>query len=702
MFLECWIQGAIFKIGATTITEGACLAAAPKNGMTNGMNLKARNKNRLKPQVPGPLLQAAQKHWQKGVALSKLSDWVNAELAFEQARAKLPNETVYLLNLAWVQTKQYEYDKALANALRVVELDPDQTIARDMATDILCKQHRYAEAAQLMHQLPAHFPRTAQYFYDLGSALFNAARYKEAIGVLFEGLQHDISHALSHYRMALCFNSLDMKSEASECLRTCLALGLGPGNISAQTLLTFLEREMCRWDKAEADLEMMNRMIAELPPKAAQWTSGFACAVLCTDATLAKRGSAACANFVALNVGELPPVAPRPLPQRLRVGFVSSDMHQHATAILMAEVFEKLDRERFEVMIFSHGPNDGSPMRARLIAAADQFFEIGRRSDLEVAHQVRELDIEVLVDLKGHTKGNRLQMFAHRAAPVQVSYLGHPGTTGADYIDYFIGDAIVSPLAHEAYYTEKLALMPHCYQPNDRKRPLPKPVTRTELGLPEDALVICGFNQPFKFNREVFDVWADLMRELPDAVLWMLEWNTYAKVPMLAQFEARGIAASRIIFAPRVGIESHITRLAQADLFIDTWPCNGHTTASDAMWAGVPVVTYSGEIFASRVAGSLLHAVGLPELVCRDLASYKEKVLQLARDAALRQHLREHLVAARETADLFDSDAYTRDFGRLLWAMAERWSQGLPPESFQLEPLDSSSDTITMTDGVAS
>ena len=241
------------------------------------------------------------------------------------------------------------------------------------------------------------------------------------------------------------------------------------------------------------------------------------------------------------------------MPQRLRVGFVSSDLHQHATAVLMAEVFEKLASDRFEVTLYSHGPEDGSPMRQRLKAAAHRFAEVSQAGDLNVAQQIRNDGIDVLVDLKGHTRDTRLAVFAYRPAPVQVSFLGFPGTTGADFIDYFIGDDIVSPLSHAAHYSEKLALMPRCYQPNDRQRALPGDCNREQVGLPESALVLCGFNQPFKLSPEVFDVWCRLLHQLPGSVLWLLQWNEHAPAQLRQEAAARGIAPERTRFRRKGG-----------------------------------------------------------------------------------------------------------------------------------------------------
>jgi predicted O-linked N-acetylglucosamine transferase (SPINDLY family) len=627
---------------------------------------------------PEQALRLAHENWAQGVKYAKAGDWARAELAFAKAVKGHPQDALYLLNLARAQLKNGSVEESQRTALSVVALEPDNVTAREIAADCLNLQNRHAECAALWQQQPEQVPRTAEYFQNLGEALFNAGQHEQAIGALFEALGRNIDHALSHYRLGLSFNSLGLKHEATECFRTALVLGLGPGNLAAQGLLTFIEHELCRWQHADTDLATLRKMARELPLDSQAWASVFAQVTLTDDAQEHLRIARSCARFQARRTEAFAKVEPHALGKRLRVGFVSADFHQHATAILMAEVFEKLDRDRFEVILYSHGPEDGSPMRERLKRACERFVNVAAISDLEVAQQIRADGIEVLVDLKGHTRDSRLGIFAYRSAPVQVSFLGFPGTTGADYMDYFIGDAIVSPLDHAQHYSEKLALMPRCYQPNDRQRPKPQPCTREQAGLPEDALVLCGFNQPFKISPQVFDVWCHMLRQLPNSVLWLLQWNEHAPAQLREEAQARGIDPSRLIFAPKVGVQQHMSRLALADVFIDTWPCNAHTTASDALWAGVPVVTYAGHSFASRVAASLLDAVGLPELATTTLADYEAKVMELAQNTALRQQLREHLVQARDTAPLFNSEAYTRDFGDLLWAMAERWSQGLP------------------------
>ena len=609
---------------------------------------------------------------------AKSGDWARAEAAFSKAVQGHPDDPLYLLNLARSQMKNGGIEKAKRTAMVALALDPDDLTAREIAAVCLKLQARHEECAALWQQVPAHVPLTAKYHQNLGEALASAGQHQQAIGALFNalGLARTVDQAVLHYRLGASFHALGLRSEATECFRTALALGLGEGDLAAQGQLTFIEREMCRWQHAGEDLAALRRMAARLPADSTVSATVFAHVTLTDDPQEHLRIARSCARYSAVGIEPFKPMPPHPLGSRLRVGFVSADFHQHATAHLLAEVFEQLDSGCFEVTLYSHGAEDGSPMRERLKRSSAHFVDVAKLGDRDVAQRIRDDGIEVLVDLKGYTLDNRLGIFAHRPAPVQAAFLGFPGTTGADYMDYFIGDAIVSPLDQSGHYSEKLALMPRCYQPNDRQRPLPLPCTREQVGLPADALVLCGFNQPFKLSPEVFDVWCRMLRQLPGSVLWLLQWNEHAPVQLRAQAEERGIDPTRLVFAPMAVTQLHMSRLALADLFIDTWPCNGHTTASDALWAGVPAVTYMGPSFASRVAASLLDAVGLPDLVTTTLAAYEAKVMELAQDGGLRQRLREHLIQARNDAPLFDSRGYTFDFGRLLRAMAERWSRG--------------------------
>lgn len=625
------------------------------------------------------LLKQAHQHWEQGLALSKKGDWKAAVKAFDKACKANPADTLFRLNLARAYLRSNQADEAMLETQRILAQEPRNMLARQFMGECLTQAGRHSEAATAMLAMDPDARPSAEYMQILGNTLFSAQRFEEAIKVLFDALAMDVTHAMSHYRLGLCFNAVGMKAEAIECLTTALALDMQGGDLACHSLLAFMRRELCQWAESEHELAETCRLIDEIQPDTAQWSSIFAIVTLTGDVARQLRAARACANFYAHGVKPLPAVT-RPLPKRLRVGMVSCDFHHHATTILMAELLEKMDKSRFELLLYSHGPDDGSAMRQRIKTVADQFVEIGTMSDSQAAQRIRDDQVDILMDLKGHTVNGRLGIFAHKAAPVQVTYLGFPGTSGATYIDYLIGDAEVSPLSEAACYTEKLALLPNCYQPNDRQRPLPQPDSRAAHGLHEDALVLCGFNQPFKLTPEVFDVWCDLLHQLPTAVLWLLAWNDMAPDALREQARQRGIDPSRLVFARKVHISEHISRFALADIYLDAWPCNGHTTASDALWAGVPVVTNAGESFAQRVASSLLRNVGQSGLICHGVEAYKRKVLALALDKGQRDAIRAQLHRARDEAPLFDSDRYAKDFSDLLWRMAERQAQGLPPD----------------------
>jgi predicted O-linked N-acetylglucosamine transferase (SPINDLY family) len=343
-------------------------------------------------------------------------------------------------------------------------------------------------------------------------------------------------------------------------------------------------------------------------------------------------------------------------------------------------MFESHDRSRFEVFLYSTGKDDGSEMRSRIRSAAEHFIDCSRTRAADLAKRVRDDEIDILVDLKGYTYDSMPELFAYRSAPVQVAYLGFPGTSGANFIDYMIGDRWVTPLEDSAHFSEKIAQLPNCYQCNDGSRPLPVTPDRRSQGLPDDAVVLCGFNQPYKISPDVFDVWCRLLHRIPESVLWLLEWHPQAPPALRREAEARGIDPQRLVFAPSVLQKDHLDRIGCADLFLDTWPCNGHTTASDMLWAGVPVVTFSGKTFASRVAGSLLQAVGVTETICSSVEDYEAKAFALAADPVQRRDIRDRIMAARLESTLFDGGLITRDIESLYERMWQRAVDGLPAD----------------------
>jgi predicted O-linked N-acetylglucosamine transferase (SPINDLY family) len=367
-------------------------------------------------------------------------------------------------------------------------------------------------------------------------------------------------------------------------------------------------------------------------------------------------------------------------PAKLRVGYLSNDFNNHATATLLIQALEMQDRSRIEVRAYSYSNDDGTPLRRRIEAAFDAFVDVSTVTDAQAAQRIRDDGVEILVDLKGYTRHARPGILALRPAPIQAAWLGFPGTSGMSFIDYAIVDPVVVPPSKSDEFTEKLAWLPDCYQPNDRTRTIGPAPGRAACGLPEDGFVFCCFNHTYKIRPEIFDVWCRLLRDVPGSVLWLLESNARARENLEREAQARGIEARRIVFAPRATTEAHLARLQHADLVLDTLPINAHTTASDALWAGAPIVTCVGDAFVGRVCASLLGAVGLPDLVTADLGAYESLARSLATEPAHLASIRDRLRVGRDRGALFDGERFARELDALLLRMAERWRAGLEPE----------------------
>lgn len=361
---------------------------------------------------------------------------------------------------------------------------------------------------------------------------------------------------------------------------------------------------------------------------------------------------------------------------KLRIGYLSNDFHEHATARLLVESIEAHDRERFELHAFSFGSDDGGAMRRRLSNAFDTFHDVSALQDTEIAQAVHDAGIGILVDLKGFTRGARTGVMMLRPAPVQVNFLGYPGTLGSDICDYIITDPFMTPLSTSANYSESFAYMPHSYQPHGQTDVLGKTPSRAEVGLPDVGFVFCCFNQAYKFTPPIFDLWCRLLDATPGSVLWLLS-SEQAEGNLRGEALRRGISPDRLVFAPDMKQGAHLNRLQLADLVLDTSPYGAHTTASDALWAGVPVVTCAGATFPSRVAGSLLHAVGLSELIALSEDDYFTVALTLATDIELFEACKAKLRHNRLTAPLFDVAAYTLALEELYTVMWQRHCDGV-------------------------
>lgn len=626
---------------------------------------------------PKRFLESRRKAYQYAVG----GAWPHVDRMFSalSSDARFDAQDWVVLSTARHQLGQVE--AACSAAQRALELEPGNPKAAHLYSMALVQQNRWAEALPVFER---HANGAARENYDFlvnhGATLAQLSRPQDAVAVYLEAMTLRISDPAIHMRLGIVLKDLKLFRESAESFLT--AQTLDPTRFAAQLMVLHMRQFACQWDGyAEASagiVEAMRRI--EIDPNPRGEGAVWALAAIEHPPLLFK----AATRQVALKHSRIATPLPRNAvaqagERKIRVGYVSSDFHNHATALLMVEALEHRDRDAFEVTLYSHSPDDHSAMQNRIRKACERYVDMRSMSEQQMARAIHADGIDILVDLKGHTFGNRLGVFAYRPAPIQVAWLGFPGTCGADYIDYVIGDARVTPLEHADHYSEHIAQMPHSYQPNDSQRYRPQPATRAQCGLPDDALVMGCFNQSFKIGPDNFAAWMRILHAVPNSLLWLLEDNDQATHNLQREAIAQGIDPARLVFAPRVPSAVHLSRLPLADFMLDNWPCNAHTTASDALWMGVPIVTLSGEIFASRVCASLLHAVGLGELACDSVPQYEATAIDLLRDPQRLQRLRNHLEVGRTGFPLFDGRRYAADLERLYVRMVERERLGLPP-----------------------
>jgi predicted O-linked N-acetylglucosamine transferase (SPINDLY family) len=380
----------------------------------------------------------------------------------------------------------------------------------------------------------------------------------------------------------------------------------------------------------------------------------------------------------------LNPIVKRPASQKIRIGYFSADFRNHAVSLLTAELYELHDKNKFEIIAFSFGVDDKGPMRLRLSQAFNQFIDVCDMSDLEIAKLARDLQIDIAVDLGGHTQDSRTGIFSNRAAPIQISYIGYLGTMGAEYYDYLLADETIIPDELQKFYAEKIVYLPS-YQVNDRKRLISdRQFTRQELGLPEHGFVFCCLNNNYKILPATFDGWMRILKIVVGSALWLLEDNEWSRENLKKEAEKQGIAADRLVFAERLPLPEHLARHRQADLFLDTFPCNAGATASDALWTGLPILTRMGRSFASRVAASLLNAIGLPELITNTQEEYEALAIELALNQNKLAEIKLKLANNRLTTPLFDTPLFTKNLETAYIKMMGRYQDDLQPDHISI------------------
>jgi predicted O-linked N-acetylglucosamine transferase (SPINDLY family) len=617
-----------------------------------------------------------------GGVLSRLGRHDEALASCDEALAIRADDVEALGNRALALRHLLRFDEALASADQALALAPRHVAILINRGNALAGLGRPLEAIAGFDRALAVSPDEADAHNGRGIALAALGRLDEAVAAYDRALAGRPEHIDALLNRANVLPKLGRHADA--LASSARAFALAPDHPSAFGIL--LDQYL-----AAGDWEALAPLVAELPVRVANGAliGPLALPLLTDDPALHVRAARSFARHrrAVAPLTQLATASPRD-DGRIRIGYLSADFRDHPVAHAIADLLSRHDRGRFEVVAWSIGPDDGSAMRARLVGAVDAFHDLRALGDGAAAERIRAHGTDILVDLGGYTDHSRPGILAYRAAPLQVNFLGFPGSMGAEFVDYIVADAFALPFDQRPFFDEKIVHLPDCFFVNDPGRPIAATPTRAAAGLPEQGVVFCAFNNPMKFTPAVFDVWMRLLRQVDGSVLWLSAARDTMQDSLRGAATARGIDPHRLIFAPRIGASAdHLARLALADLFLDTLPYNAHSTACDALYAGLPMVTCAGATFASRVAGSLLRAAGLPDLVTADLAEYEALALALAGDPVRRDVLRRRLNEARSTSALFDATRFRRHIEAAYARMHEIACAGEAPRAFSVEPV---------------
>ena len=644
-----------------------------------------------------------------GVTLQHQGKFDAAIEAYEQAISIKPNYVESYYNMGVTLQKKGEINKAIAVYEQAVVLKPNYAEAFNNLGAALHDQGILDEAISAFNHALTINANYAIAHKNLGNVLkdkgeLNAAihSYKRALTIWSDYLdawnnlgvvlhkKGAYDHAIAAYERALAlkpdyayaYNNIGNTLTKQRRLDTAIAayeraLALKPDYVAAEAEFLHQKQHICDFNAAPMLSAASTRLAGSseaIPPFAIlSWVDDP------KDQLLHSRKWAV--DYYKQPTSPLP-TRPKVYPTRLKVGYFSADVHDHATMFLLGGMLRTHNMGFVEVFIYSYGRDKSGDWQKKLNFDADHFFDVTELSDRDISELARSHGLDIAIDLKGYTENSRSDIFQYRPAPIQINYLGYPGSMGADFIDYIIADPLVIPPEHRKFYTEKIIYMPNTYFPTDNTRGIAHTTTRrSDFNLPDDSFVFCCFNNNYKISPREFDIWMRLLRKVEGSVLWLLKSNGWAKQNLRKEAEKRGIDSSRLVFAEVLPHAEHLARHKHADLFVDTFNCNAHTTASDALWSGLPIVTKQGKQFAARVCASLLTAVGLPELITHSDTEYERLILELATDPERLGAIRADLAENRLTKPLFDTKLYTRHFEKGLWQAYSLYFNGKQPEN---------------------
>ncbi len=643
-----------------------------------------------------------------GLVAARLDNYQRAADLIAKAISINPNNATFYYNRGLVLHNLKQFDVALVSYDHAIRIQPNNHDAYCNRGNVLRELKRLdASIASYDHAIHIE-PNDAKLHYNRGLTLEELKQLDEALASYDHAIRIRPDYADAHNNRGLVLQQLKKLDEAVASYDRAIgikpdlaeaynnrgnalkelkkfdealasydrAIGIKPDYEWLLGNLLHTRMQLCDWSSVESNLAELIRGINS----GAKYSPSFPLLTLTSSLSVQRKAAETWVDSEHPLNSALGAIPKSPRRHKIRIGYYSADFREHPVSILMAGLFELHNRSKFELIAFSFGPNTKDEMWQRVSKAFDQFVDVRLQSDRAVAQLSRELGIDIAVDLGGHTQHSRTEIFSYRAAPIQLGYLGYPGTTGANYIDYLVADRVVIPEASQQHYSEKIVCLPDSYMSNDRRRVISERVfTREELGLPVTGFVFCCFNNSYKITSSVFNAWVRILNATEGSVLWLREINQKATMNLYKEAMNRGLDPKRLVFAKAMEMPEHLARHRVADLFLDTLPFNAHTTASDALWAGLPVLTRLGESFASRVAASLLNAIRLPELITQTQEDYEALAIKLGNNPAKLQAIKDKLEANRLTTPLFDTALFTRNIEDAYTQMYERYQTGLPP-----------------------
>ena len=593
---------------------------------------------------------------------------------------KNPNHFDNLRLLNFIHFKNKDFSTALDFINKAIKIKPNFAEAYNEQGNALNELKKLEEAIKSYNNAININPKYADAYYNKGLVLHELKKLESAVQNYDKAIKINPKHIMSHNNKGFALQQLKKVDASLKSYNE--AYKINPNFNFLFGKLIHTKNKLCKWETFDEDMnslkEKLNKnKVASLP---------FSILSLYDSPLLQRKTSEMYIKetFPKKNISK--PITKSLANKKIRLGYYSADFYNHAMSYLLAKLFELHDKSKFEIIAFSFSPERNDEMSKRISNAFDQFIKVNFKTDKEISELSRELKIDIAIDLMCFTTNSRTGIFSEKCAPIQINYLGYPGTSGANFIDYIIADKNLIPKKNQKYYSENIIYLPNTYQVRDSTQKISNKIfTKDELGLPKNSFVFCCFNQNYKITPSVFDIWMRLLKKVEKSVLWLIKDNDVAVYNLKKEAEKRGVKSDRIIFAKHMPVSEHLARHKIADLFVDTFPYTAHTTCSDALWSGLPVITRTGQSFASRVAGSLLNAVNLKELITKTKKEYEDLILKLAKNPKQLKEIKNKLKKNRLKEPLFNSKLYTKKIESAYKKIYERYNSDLPLKNIEIK-----------------